>query len=355
MAERYEVADLLDFARRLLCAAGLESDRADSVAEILLEGDLLGHSTHGLQLLAAYLTEIEAGSMTVEGDPEVVADNGSAVTWDGRYLPGPWLVTQTMELAMERLAEHPVMTVVIRRSHHIACLAAYLMRATDRGLVMLLLSSDPMGASVAPHGGVAGVFTPNPIAAGFPTDGDPVLIDVSASTTTNGMTSRLHAQGERLPGPWLVDREGWLSDDPAVLFQEPPGAILPLGGLDLGHKGFGLALLVEALTSALGGFGRADGSTRWGAAVFLQLINPAAFGGRDHFYRETGWLAQACREAPVAPGCQPVRMPGAAGLARRREQLRNGIALYPGITDSLVAWAQRLDVAMPAPIPGGGS
>lgn len=355
MAERYEVADLLDFARGLLCAAGLESDRADSVAEILLEGDLLGHSTHGLQLLAPYLAEIEAGGMTVEGDPEVVADNGGAVTWDGHYLPGPWLVTQTMDLAMERLAEHPVMTVVIRRSHHIACLAAYLTRATDHGLVMLLLSSDPMGASVAPHGGVAGVFTPNPIAAGFPTDGDPVLIDVSASTTTNGMTGRLHARGECLPGPWLVDREGWSSDDPAVLFQEPPGAILPLGGLDLGHKGFGLALLVEALTSALGGFGRADGSTRWGAAVFLQLIDPAAFGGRDRFCRETGWLAQACREAAVAPGCQPVRLPGAAGLARRREQLRNGIALYPGIMDALVAWADRLDVAMPAPIRGGGT
>lgn len=353
MAERYAMTELLDFARALLEGAGLAPDRAAAVAEILLEGDLLGHSTHGLQLLAPYLQEIDAGNMRLDGEPESIADHGAAMTWDGHYLPGPWLVTQAMEQAMARLAEHPVMTVVIRRSHHVACLAAYLKRATDRGLVMLLLSSDPKGASVAPHGGVAGVFTPNPIAVGFPTDGEPVLIDVSASTTTNGMTGRLHARGERLPGPWLVDRQGRPSDDSGVLFREPAGAILPLGGSDLGHKGFGLALMVEALTSALGGFGRADGSSHWGAGVFLQLIDPDAFGGRDRFCRETGWLAQACRDTPVAPGSEAVRLPGAAGLARRREQLRDGVALYPGIMDALAPWAERQGIAMPAVLSGG--
>src|SRR5699024_404515 len=82
---------------------------------------------------------------------------------------------------------------------------------------------------------------------------------ISASTT-NGMTGRLHANGEHLPGPWLVDHAGNATDDPAVLSRQTAGAILPLGGQDLGHKGFGLALMVEALTSAPGGFGRADGS-----------------------------------------------------------------------------------------------
>ncbi len=348
MSSRYASEPLTDFAAQLLQHAGLATPRARCVAEILVEGDLLGHTTHGLQLLGPYLGELEAGGMRHEGEPAVVADRGGTVTWDGCYLPGPWLVVQAMEQAIARLPQHGVVTTVIRHSHHIACLAAYLKRATDRGLVMLLLSSDPRGASVTPHGGVAGVFTPNPIAAGFPTDGDPVLLDVSASTTTNGMTGRLHQRGENLPGPWLVDRAGAATDDPAVLFADPPGAILPLGGLDLGHKGFALGLLVEALTSALGGFGRADGSDQWGAAVFLQLIDPAAFGGRDAFVRETGWLAQACHATPTAPGRPPVRLPGERGLARRREQLEHGVELHAGIMDTLAEWGGKLGVTPPA-------
>ncbi len=79
---------------------------------------------------------------------------------------------------------HGTGAVSIRRSHHIACLAAYLKRATDRGLMMILTCSDPAGASVAPFGAVTPVFTPNPIAAGIPTSGDPILLDISASLMT---------------------------------------------------------------------------------------------------------------------------------------------------------------------------
>jgi L-lactate dehydrogenase len=351
MTVRYAADALLAFATDLLAKAGLPADRARVVARILVEGDLLGHTTHGLQLLGAYLRDLESGKMKRAGDPTVVADRGAAVTWDGDYLPGPWLVTRAMDLAFERIAAHPVTTVVIRRSHHIACLAAYLKRATDRGLVILLLSSDPAVASVAPFGAIAGRYTPNPIAAGFPTDGDPVLMDISASTTTNGYVARLNRQGEgaRLPGPWLVDNQGNATDDPSVVNADPPGAVLPLGGMDLGHKGFALGLLVEALTAALGGYGRADYDDRWGAAVFLQVIDPDAFGGRDRFVRETGWLAHACRTAPVKPGNPPVRMPGERGLALRADQLRDGVALHPEIMPALASWAQKLGIPTPAP------
>ena len=247
----YAASDLNTFAVRLLQGVGLPKDRAQVVAETLLEADLMGHSTHGLQLLAAYLEELETDSMTKEGEPAVIADRGSAVTWDGRYLPGPWLMKQAMDLAFERVQEHPVVTVVIRRSHHIACLAAYPERATEKGLLMLLATSDPSGRTIAPYGGIQPVYTPNPIAAGIPTQSEPIILDISMSTTANGTVSRFHNQGRRLPGPWMLDNQGNVSDNPGVSFSKPPGSILPLGGLDLGYKGFALGLLVEALTAAL--------------------------------------------------------------------------------------------------------
>jgi LDH2 family malate/lactate/ureidoglycolate dehydrogenase len=348
MTIRYDAGGLRAFAKSLLEKLDLPSERAAVVAEILVEGDLIGHTTHGLQLLAAYLKELDEGGMPKEGDPQVVADHGSAVTWDGNYLPGPWLVTRAMELSFERIAEHPVMTVVVRRSHHIACLQAYLKLATDRGLVMLLMSSDPSCGSVTPHGSCTPLYTPDPIAAGFPTDGEPVLIDISTSTTTNGMTQRLYDARRRLSHDWLIDNRGCSSNDPAVLFTDPPGAILPLGGLDSGHKGFALGLLVEALTASLGGFGRADGPKRWGASVFMQIIDPGAFGGLQNFKRESGWLAAACRNAQGVPEGSGVRLPGQQGLARRREHLANGVELAATIMPLLEPWAERLGVALPA-------
>jgi LDH2 family malate/lactate/ureidoglycolate dehydrogenase len=74
--------------------------------------------------------------------------------WDGRFLPGTWLITQTIEAAATRLANTPVIAVVIRLAHHVAALVAYLRIATERGLVLLILNSDPSSKTVAAHGGL---------------------------------------------------------------------------------------------------------------------------------------------------------------------------------------------------------
>jgi LDH2 family malate/lactate/ureidoglycolate dehydrogenase len=276
---RYRHGELVDFAAHLFRAAGLDGDKPGTVAELLVEADLLGHTTHGLALAGGYLEDIEAGSMKRSGEPLVVSDRGAAVTWDAGYLPGVWVTAKALDLAIERAALHGLAGIAIRRSHHIGCLAAYLRRATERRMMAIVLSSDPASASVAPFGGLNAVFTPDPIAVGIPTDGDPILIDMSASITTNGLSNRLHKEGRRYPGPWAMDAAGRPGDDPAVLFTDPPGTLLPTGGKDHGHKGYGLALTVEALTQALPGHGRADRPTGWGAGVYLQVVDPGARRG----------------------------------------------------------------------------
>jgi LDH2 family malate/lactate/ureidoglycolate dehydrogenase len=344
---RYRAAALCDFAQALLRAAGMPADRASDVADILVEGDLLGHDTHGLQLLTTYLQHIESGQMTLTGEPVVVADRGAVLTWDGQRLPGPWLVLRAMEIAAERAKSYGSGTVTIGRSHHIACLAAYLKRATDRGLVMLLLTSAPAGGSVAPYGGLQPLFSPSPIAIGFPAGDSAVLVDVSTSITTNGLTGRLRRDGKRLPHPWLMDEDGEATDDPAILAAPHKGTILPLGGLDAGHKGYGLALLVEALTAGLAGHGRADPPDPMGASVFLQILDPEAFSGGAAFGRQMDWVAEACLSNPPRPGFDRVRLPGQNGLRLRQLQLRDGVALEPSILPALAPWAKKFGVALP--------
>jgi L-lactate dehydrogenase len=349
--DRYRAQDLAALASLLLQRAGHARERADVVADTLLEGDLMGHTTHGLQLLPLYLDATARGALVTDGHYSVVSDRASAVTWDGNWLAGPWLVREALNLAFERIKDNPVMTIVIRRAGHIGCLAAYPRLATERNLMLLLSCSDPSVAIVAPHGAVEGRFTPNPIAAGWPTDADPVILDMCPSTTTNGLVARMARTGGRLPGPWLVDREGSATDDPhVVMTAKPAGAIMPLGGKDLGHKGFALGLLGEAVTAGLAGFGRADGTDHWGATVFIQVIDPQAFGGIDPFRREMGHLATSCRSAAVAPGAPPVRMPGERALRLRAQQLRDGVMLYPEIWPALSKWAEQLKVDMPKPV-----
>ena len=351
MAElRYRASELIDFASRLFAAAGCDGDKPATIANGLVEADLLGHTTHGLQLASTYLAELASGGMRAQGEPDVVADRTAAITWDGCRLPGVWLANRAVKLAVERAPSCGVVTVVIRKSHHIGCLAAFLQQATDRGFLIIIASSDPAVASVAPFGGRKAVFTPNPFAIGIPTDGDPILIDISASITTNGMSNRLRSEGKRFPASWALDAEGHPTDDPAAVFANPPGTILPVGGLDHGHKGYGLALMVEALTQGLGGFGRADAPKGLGASVFVQVIDPAAFGGRDAFQEQTGWLATACRENPPVPGGSAVRVPGQRGLDRKREALKNGVELYPAIMAALAPLAEKFGIALPQPV-----
>jgi LDH2 family malate/lactate/ureidoglycolate dehydrogenase len=347
MPDRHGARELIEFSAALLGRAGLDDDKARATAEVLVEGDLLGHTTHGLALLPAYLDDIDKQKMTRTGEPEVLADFPAALTWDGRRLPGPWLVRRGLAIASERARTNGTCAVSIRRSHHIACLGAYLKPIADQGLMVLLSSSDPTGLGVAPHGGRTQVMTPDPIAAAWPTAGEPVIIDVSMSITTNGLTKRLAGEGRKFPGLWALDAQGAPTDDPARVFGQPPGALLPMGGVDHGHKGFALALLVEALTGGLAGYGRADRPEGWGATVFLQVFDPRLFGGGEAFARQTEHLAAACRAVPARAGFERVRLPGETGLRRRAEQLANGVELYPAILPALKPWAEKLGVPLP--------
>jgi L-lactate dehydrogenase len=344
---RFEVEALMNYATSLLAAASMPLDRARDVAGVLVEGDLLGHDTHGLDLLSPYMADIEAGRMTVHGEPVVVNDRPAVLTWDGRRLPGPWLTLRAMEEATRRARTYGTGTVSIRRGYHIACLAVYARRIAAQGHVLMLFSSAPAGSTVAPYGGTRALFSPSPIAVGFPTSGDPVIVDVSTSITTNNLMARLKREGRRLPAPWLMDETGAPTDDPAVIFPPRAGTILPLGGRDSGHKGYGLSLMVEAVTAGLAGHGRSDPGERFGATLFVQVIDPEAFSGLHVFREQMDWIVGACHTNPPAPGVEQVRMPGERGLTLMKQQLRDGVALKPSIVAALEALGEKYGVTLP--------
>jgi LDH2 family malate/lactate/ureidoglycolate dehydrogenase len=330
----------------------MEADYANRVASARVEADLLGHTSHGLDLLARYVDEIGTPRMRGSGVPEVIADNGSSLLWDGGMLAGPALVTLAIDAGLERLPQYGLVTVVVRHCHHTASLAAYLQRATDQGALILLASSSPGGTAVAPFRGRKGTYSTDPLACGIPTSGDPILIDLSLASVSANVCRQFADRGEKLPGQWLLDSNGQPTDDPRVV-RGGGGSIMPLGGTDLGYKGFALALILEALTSGLAGHGRSNKPPQGENTVFVMLIDPDRYGGAAHLRHEMGWLVERCREASI-PGAAPVRIPGERALATRRDAFANGLHVPEPIVEDLTARARANGLAFPPEFASAG-
>jgi L-lactate dehydrogenase len=283
--------------------------------------------------------------MATSGAPELLRDEGGCVTWNGCRLPGAFLVQSAVDLACERAATAGMCTVSITNSYHMGALAVYLRRATGRGMMAIVASSTPSVDGVAPHGGTRGVMTPNPLAAGIPTEGDPILLDISSSITTRNKAAQYAAAGRKFPGQWAQDPDGNPTDDPQIMLDG--GTLLPVGGLDHGHKGYALGLLVEALTQGLSGVGRADKPTGTYTAAFVQVFNPAFFGGLEPFTRNMSYLADSCRSNPPRPGTASVRVPGDQAARMHRLAAEKGVPLSGQVLAPLRTACARFGIDMP--------
>jgi LDH2 family malate/lactate/ureidoglycolate dehydrogenase len=347
-SKRYAILELKQFATALLEKAGMDAEKSTAMARLLVLTDAMGRRTHGMAMLLLYLKEIQSGGMQTQGEPQVLRDNGITAVWDGNYLPGMWLVEKAIAQALPRATQHGIAAVAIRRSHHIGCLAALAKVAADQGFVALITNSDPAGQRVAPYGGTEALMTPNPLAFGYPGADHPVLVDMCASITTTSMTRQKFAEGKLFDHLWLQDANGVPTCDPAVLENTTPrGSLLPLGGQEYGHKGYGLSLMVEALSQGLSGHGRKDAPKRWGGNTYVQVMWPELFAGGDAFAEQMDYLSDRCRSnQPINPA-EPVRVPGDAAAKSILDAEKNGISYDVATWAGLLAWADKLEVNLP--------
>jgi len=344
----HSIARLEAFAVALYRAIGMDADKAATVARLQVLTDAMGRRTHGLAMAPLYLADIRKGGLRVSGSPTIVSDNGVSAVWDGDYLPGLWLVNEAIQTLIPRAEKSGIAAIAIRKSHHIGCLAALAKQAADRGFVALIANSDPAGQRVAPYGGTEALFTPDPFAVGYPGAEHPVLVDICASITTTSMTRQKLAAGEQFEHAWLLDAQGRPTRDPAVLEHSTPrGSLQLIGGSEYGHKGFGLALMIEALSQGLSGHGRKDAPQRWGGNTFVQVIDPKLFAGAAAFAEQMDHFSDRCRSnRPVDP-TRPVRVPGDQAARSIALAQAEGVGYDAATWTALETWARDLKVALP--------
>jgi L-lactate dehydrogenase len=209
----------------------------------------------------------------------------------------------------------------------------------------VVFTSSPGVATVAPFGGASPVLSPAPTGAALPIRQGPILIDISASISTNNAAFALKRQNRRFDTDCLIAPDVTPSNDPDIL--AAGGAHLPAGGIDHGQKGFGWGLMGEILSQGLSGHGRIDGATGMLNAVTIQIWNPEAFAGTEYFLSNTTTIAELCRAATPANPARPPRLPGEAALKRLHRAQQGGLELTPDLVAALEKVANRCGTTLP--------
>jgi uncharacterized oxidoreductase len=315
-------------------AAGAAEREAALIARHLVEADLRGHPSHGVNVLPGYVAAIQRGDLVLGRELEAALDGGALLLCDARRGAGQVMGHDAMALAIERARRHGACVVGLRDSYHLGRIGHFAEQCAAAGLVSVHFVNVPGAAVVAPFGGTQARLGTNPFAAGFPRPGaEPIIVDFATSRLAYGKVRVAFNKGEKLPPGTLLDAGGHPTTEPADLFATPPGVLLPFGE----HKGFALALACELLAGALTG-----GATQAGAdgaiinSMLSLVLSPEALGAAPAFAKSLEALAQwVCSE----PG---VRLPGAPESETRARRLAEGVPVDPVTVAALKATAAGL-------------
>ena len=297
----FKSAELQEILGTVLEASGASKEESEVVANLTVEAHLGGHDSHGTGSFARYIREIREGNIVPGAPLEVLKEEDAWLALDGNWGFGQVIVSHATKMAIEKARGSGTCTATIRHCNHLGRLASYLRMAAQEGMVSFLVAnSHGQRGLVAPWGGIAPRLGTNPMGIGFPTEGDPFILDMTTCVAAAGKVALSHTKRESTPEGWLIDSDGTPTTEPDVLFQDPPGALLPLGGI-AGHKGFGLGLAVEVLAGALSGAGCTRWeSTRGGNAVFLMVASIETFLPLTQFRFETQRLMDYVKSSPGA-------------------------------------------------------
>jgi uncharacterized oxidoreductase len=320
--------ELIELSRRIFVANGVGESVARRVAESLVDSNLAGHDSHGVIRVPTYVEMVKDGRVNPRAEPRVVRETAGTAVVDGGWHFGQIAAGFAMDVAIAKARGGGVGVVQLFQSGHVGRLGEWAAQAAAAGLVGIVTTNNHGGGqALAPFGGIGRRLSPSPIAIAAPGGPEfPLVLDMTTSVVAEGKVRVKRARGEPLPDGWIQDAQGRPSNRPEDFYGPPQGTLLPLGG-PAGYKGFGLALMIDILSGALGGAGcsREGCHEMRGNGVFLQAIDPSAFGAGGFFEQQVASLVSYVQSPPLAPGFDKIRVPGEVEHETRQRRLREGI------------------------------
>lgn len=330
----YSVDHLRKIAENLLGKRGVPSSNAQLQADLLIEAELRGLPSHGLQRLPRLLNRIDKKLANPTACGNTRWAQSAFLCVDGNRGLGPVVMMAALDELEGITRETGLAMAGINNANHIGMLAYYAEAATARGLIGIIMSTSE--ALVHPYGGSQAMLGTNPIAIGIPTATDPFILDLATSEVSMGKIHHHALIGKAIPEGWAVDAKGVPTTDAKAAMA---GSIAPFGGA----KGYGLGLAVELLVATLAGSnfapevrGTLDDSEPANKGDFILLINPGEQTGQSRLLTE---YLRRLRESRPAASASPVAIPGEGTRHRRAAALKVGIEISGTLYSELAALA----------------
>ncbi|WP_458098061.1 Ldh family oxidoreductase [Roseomonas sp. WA12] len=331
--------DLLDFAARALTRGGMRAGEAALTAKVLVLADMFGVRTHGISRVAQYLDRVRVGGIDPQAEVQVARMAPGLSMVDGRNGIGPLVGMKALEAAMESAREVGIGAAFARGSNHFGPILPYAFLAAQEGFASIIASNAT--TTIAPWGGKDTRVGNNPMGIGMPNPGgDPIILDIALSVAARAKIRKLLQGGQPMPEGWAADVDGKPTTDPKKGLE---GFLLPVGG----HKGYGLAVMVDLLAGLLSGAAYLTHVQAWDknpeaaqnlGHVFI-LIDTAKLHAADWMRERMADFGAILRSTPAADPAQPVMAPGDREMAMHARAMREGVSVATADMESVRALA----------------
>lgn len=332
------------FTERIFASLGMVATDAALLADHLIWAELRGPTLMGLHKVPQYVARLRAGGTKATGEITVVADRGSLVVVDGDDMFGQVVGARATLMSVDRARAHGIGAVVVRNTTSAGALGYYPMLAAKERMVGLAVNNTP--PVMAPAGGRGKVMGVQPFAVASPTgEPTPVILDMTNATLSMSGLDAYRRRGSPLPPDVALDSQGRPTVDPVEAMR---GIALPMAG----HRGSGLALMLEILTGVLAGGSRFASDVtmpdeldrRQGTSLFHLAIDPTVAMSEQEFTARVDRVVDEVRSSPPAPGVAQVRTPGERGSAAAAERERTGVPLSSSLAETLKRLGEELGV-----------
>jgi LDH2 family malate/lactate/ureidoglycolate dehydrogenase len=319
--------ELRQLGIRAFMGLGLTEADATDVCRILLLADLFGLSTHGLSRVESYGERLLVGG--IRPRPNIRAERvaPSLVTVDGDNGVGPLVGMHALRAAMAAARETGMAMALARGSNHFGPISPYLLIAAEAGFASMIGSNAT--TTIAPWGGTDARLGNSPLGFGVPNpSGQPFLLDMAMSVAARAKIRTAARRGEPIPDNWATDRAGLPTTDPVEALE---GFLLPIGG----HKGYGLALMVDLFSGLLAHAAYLTHVKSWVDAPdepqnlghFFILIDTQRLGSASWLGERMQDFARILHDSPPAKAESPVIVPGEIELSKMAQQRRDGVRM----------------------------
>ena len=317
------------------------------MAHTLILSETMGHTSHGMFRVERSIYFLRKGGVVSNAKLEIIQETPSSITAEAHCAVAPIVIPALLKRMMTKLETQAVVCAALANCGHIGRLGEWVDQAAHAGYAALMLATfnGPI-PYVAPPGGKQAVTGTNPMAFALPLTGNKIFsMDMSTCTIAFGKIGVAHQAKAQVPPNCLQDSEGHPTTDPSVIFSEPRGAILPMGG-DQAYKGFALSMFIDLLVAGLSG-GHTPPPTKdakLNNSMTLTLWNPKFFAGLAHMQNEAEKYIDFVRACPLTDPQASIRLPGDRSGIRMQECADQGIPLSEDVVQNLLDLANELNV-----------